>query len=272
VWIREIFSTDKAVIGMIHLPPLPGTPLYDEVGGMRRIVESARADLHALQEGGIDAVMFCNENDRPYELEVGPETVSAIASVIGQLKHEIRVPFGVDVLWDPIAAISIAHATGASFVREVFTGTYASDMGFWNTRSAEALRYRKRIGANVKLLFNINAEFASPLDTRPLSSVAKSVVFSSIPDALCVSGPMTGSEVNVDHLKIVKELVGNVPIFVNTGVRKENVREKLLYADGCIVGTGLKYDGVTWNNVDPERVKALMSEVNDFRRSLVEQR
>jgi membrane complex biogenesis BtpA family protein len=272
VWIESVFFTHKAVVGMIHLPPLPGTPLHDDAGGVQTIVDSARADLHALQDGGIDGVMFCNENDRPYELQVGPETVSAMASVIGQLKHDIRIPFGVDVLWDPVAAISIAHATGAAFVREVFTGTYASDMGLWNTRSAEALRFRKRLGANVKLLFNINAEFASSFDNRPLPHLAKSVVFSSIPDALCVSGPMTGSEVDVDHLKVVKDVVGNVPIFVNTGVRKENVRDQLEHADACIVGTGLKYDGVTWNNVDPERVKTLMSEVNDFRKNVVEQR
>lgn len=267
MWIERIFATNKCVIGMIHLPPLPGSPLYDETGGLRRIVESARADLHALQDGGIDGIMFCNENDRPYELQAGPETVAAMASVIGQLKDEIRIPFGVDILWDPVAAISVAHATGAVFVREVFTGAYASDMGLWNTNAARALRQRKRLGADVKLLFNVNAEFASPFDGRDLPNLAKSVVFSSIPDGICVSGPMTGTEVDTDYLRAVKEAVGDVPLFVNTGVRRENVREKLAHADGCIVGTGLKYDGVTWNNVDLVRVKEFMQEVNDLRGS-----
>ena len=267
MWTESVFSTDKCIIGMIHVPPSPGSPLYDAAAGIGRLVDSARSDLRALQDGGIDAVMFCNENDRPYELAVGPETVSAMAALIGQLKQEIRVPFGVDILWDPVSAIAVAHATGAAFVREVFTGSYASDMGVWNTNAARALRFRKQIGADVKLLFNVNAEFASSFDQRPLASLAKSVVFSSIPDGICVSGPMTGSEVNVDHLGIVRDAVGRVPIFVNTGVRKENVREKLRHADGCIVGTGLKYDGVTWNNVDPVRVKEMMAEVEDFRKT-----
>lgn len=268
MWTEDVFATKKTVIGMIHFPPMPGSPLYDEVGGIGRLLESARSDLQALQDGGIDAVMFCNENDRPYEFKVGPEIVGSMASVIGQLRSEIRVPFGVDILWDPVSAIAVAHATGGTFVREVFTGAYTSDMGVWNTNAGRALRFRKQLGANVKLLFNVNAEFASSFDQRPLASLVKSVVFSSMPDGICVSGPMTGSEVSVDHLEVVRDAAGQVPIFVNTGVRAENVREKLLHADGCIVGTGLKYDGVTWNNVDAQRVRELMREVKHFRNAL----
>ena len=268
MWIEDIFGTSKCVIGMIHVPPLPGAPLYDDAAGVGRLLDSARADLLALQEGGIDAVMFCNENDRPYELAVGPETVGAMAALIGQLKSELDVPFGVDVLWDPVAAIAVAHATGGSFVREVFTGSYTSDMGLWNTNAARALRFRRRIGANVKLLYNVNAEFASSFDQRALGALAGSVAFSSLPDGICVSGPMTGTEVDIDRLATVKAAVGHIPVFVNTGVRRENVREKLRHADGCIVGTGLKREGVTWNSVDPARVKALMAEVEDFRAEL----
>jgi membrane complex biogenesis BtpA family protein len=240
---------------MVHFPPMPGAPLYDDCGGLSGILDSVRHDLAALQEGGVDAVMFCNEGDRPYILKAGPATLATMASVIGQLKSEIRIPFGCDILWDAQAALSLAKAVGGRFVREVFTGVYASDMGLWNTGAGEALRFRHSIAADgVKLFFNINAEFAGFLDTRPLSLIAKSVVFSSLADAVCVSGPMTGQSVQVSDLAAVKEAVGETPVLANTGVRIENVKEILKAADGVIVGTALKKDGNTWNAVDPERV------------------
>ncbi len=254
----------KPVIAMVHLKALPGTPLYG--GHLNDIVEAARQDLLALQMAGVDAVMFCNENDRPYELKADPASVATMAYVIGCLKENIRVPFGVDVLWDPIATIALAAATGASFVREVFTGLYGSDMGLWQGGAAEALRYRKRLGRDDLLLFyNISAEFASPLDTRSLAERAKSAVFSSLADAILVSGPMTGEEVNLEHLRAVKEALPNVPVLANTGVRHDNVATILEVADGVIVGTALKQGGITWNPVDPERAKRFMEKVRAVR-------
>lgn len=265
-WLQEVFGTPKPVIGMVHLPALPGSPLYDVEKGMPWVVEWARRDLHALQDNGVDGVMFCNENDRPYMLQADPATVAAMAAVVGQLRDEIRVPFGIDILWDPLAALAVAQATGAQFVREVFTGVYASDMGFWNPSAGGALRYRRAIGAEkVRLLFNINAEFAAPVGVRPLVEVARSVVFSCLPDGICVSGPMTSMPVRAEDLKAVKEVVGSVPVFINTGARHDNIAELLPLADGVIVGSSLKVDGVTWNPVDPERVRSFMAIVRRIR-------
>jgi membrane complex biogenesis BtpA family protein len=182
-----------------------------------------------------------------------------MAAVIAGVTKGLRLPFGVDVLWDPVAAIALAAATGASFVREVFTGAYPSDMGLWDTACGEALRYRRALGAgHIKLLFNIQAEFAGRFDTRPLGALARSVAFSSLADALCVSGPMTGQAVSLDDLRVVKAAVGDLPVVANTGVRPGNVAEILAVADAAVVGTALKADGVTWNPVDPERVKSFM--------------
>ncbi|MCS6964040.1 BtpA/SgcQ family protein [Thermoflexus sp.] len=265
-WLRDVFGVSKPVIGMVHLPALPGSPLYDAGKGMEGILEWARRDLHALQDGGIDAVMFCNENDRPYTLRADPATVAAMAAIVGRLRAEIRVPFGVDILWDPFAALAVAQATGAQFVREVFTGVYASDMGFWSPAVGEVLRYRRAIGAEgVRLLFNINAEFAAPLGSRPLAEVARSVAFSSLPDGLCVSGPMTSVPVRAEDLRAVKEAVGSLPVFINTGARHDNIEELLPFADGVIVGSSLKVDGITWNPVDPERVRSFMAIVRRLR-------
>ncbi len=254
----------KPVIAMVHLKALPGTPLYE--GDIEGIVEAARRDLLALQEAGVDAVMFGNENDRPYELSVDPASVATMAYVIGRLKPHIYVPFGVDVLWDPMATMALAAATGARFAREIFTGLYGSDMGLWHGRAAEALRYRKRLQRDdLFLLYNISAEFASPLDARSLPERAKSAVFSSLADAVLVSGPMTGEGASLEDLKAVKEALPQVPVLANTGVRHETVAEILEVADGVIVGTALKREGITWNEVDPERARSFMEIVRKAR-------
>ncbi len=256
----------KVVIGMVHLPALPGTPLYDAAGGMARIVEAALADIAALQDGGIDAVMFGNENDRPYTLKAPAASVAAMSAAIAAVRHAIRVPFGVNYLWDPVASVEIAVATGAQFVREIFTGVYASDMGLWAPDCYGALRARRDLGRpDLKLLYNINAEFAAPLDARPIALRARSAVFSSLADAILVSGPITGTAVDRSDLRAVREAVTQVPVFANTGVTEANVADVLGVADGCIVGTFFKEDGITWNKVDPERVRRLMRRVETLR-------
>lgn len=265
-WLQQVFGTSRPIIGMVHLPPLPGSPGYDTAAGVEKILRSAEHDLEALQEGGVDAVMFCNENDRPYVFKVDPVVPATMARVIGELRHKIRVPFGVDVLWDPVAAIAVAKAVGAAFVREVFTGVYESDMGHWSPSAGEALRYRRQIGADgIRLFFNINAEFASPLGSRSADMVARSVVFSSVPDALCVSGPMTGSPASLAALQQVRQAVGDFPVFANTGVREENLSSVWPHVDGCIVGSAFKFDGVTWNPVDITRVRRFMKVVRELR-------
>ncbi len=257
--LKELLGVAKPVIAMCHFPPLPGSPLYDAKAGLQGIKEWVERDVRHLQDGGVDAIMFCNEGDRPYTFKASPATLATMAAVIGELKPQIRVPFGVDILWDPEAAIALAAATGAKFVREVFTGAYASDMGLWDTHAGEALRFRRNIGAeSVKLIFNINAEFAGPLGPRPLPVVAKSVVFSSLADIVAVSGTMTGQGARLSDLEEVKRALPDTPVVANTGVRAENVADILKVVDGVIVGTALKRDGNTWNPVDPDRVKRFM--------------
>lgn len=259
--LEEIFKKKKIIIGMVHFPPLPGTPLYNDSHGIEEITNSVEEDLISLQNGGIDGIMFCNENDRPYTLKADPSTVASMAYVIGKIKNSIKVPFGIDVLWDPFAALAIAKSTGALFIREIVTGVYASDMGFWNTNIGELYRYKKLIDAqNVLVFFNISAEFAYNVDRRPLEEIAKSVSFSSLADVILVSGPMTGMPPSSDTLKHVKENVKE-PVFVNTGVNVNNVSELLSIANGAIVGTSLKKDGITWNKIDEKKVKELVDKV-----------
>lgn len=255
----------KTIIAMAHLPPLPGAPLYDRAGGMARIQDLVAQDIEALQQGGVDAIMFGNEGDRPYLLKASPEGLAAMAACIATALPLLRVPFGVNYLWDPVATVALAHATGARFAREVFTGVYDSDMGLWQPDAAAALRLRANLGAGTRLLFNINAEFAAPLGQRDAAAKARSVVFSSLADAICVSGPMTGEAATADVVATVKAAVGEVPVFANTGVNRDNVADILRHADGAVVGTHLKRDGVTWNPVDPDRVRRFMDVVARLR-------
>jgi membrane complex biogenesis BtpA family protein len=263
-WLQELTGRPKTIIGMVHLPALPGTPLYDSSGGMQTIRDWVARDLEALQSGGIHAVMFCNENDRPYRLDADMASVAAMADVVATFRRDLSVPFGVNVLWDPKATLAVAAATGATFCREIFTGAFAGDFGLWVRSAGDAFRYRREVGAEgVRLIFNINAEFAAPLAPRPIDEVAKSVVFSSSPDAICVSGPITSQPADASSLASVASAIAGsgVPVLVNTGFKVTNAAELLRYADGAIVGSSLKVDGVTWNPVDPARVRALMDEV-----------
>ena len=258
--LSELFPRDKPVIAMAHLPPLPGTPLYDERTGVGGIVEAVRADLEILLAAGVDAVMFCNEGDRPYALRAGPEGVAVLARVVAELAPRDR-PFGVDFLWDAQAALAVALATGASFIREVVTGVYESDMGLWNTDAAGLLRERRRLGAeHLRVLVNVTPELASPIGRRGVGEVARSAVVSSLADAVLVSGPLQGAAPALDAVREAKEAVaGAVPVLLNTGAKATNVREYLDVADGVIVGSDLKVDGHTWNPVDAARVERFLA-------------
>lgn len=268
-WLEEVFGVKKPIIAMCHLWPMPGDPYYCSQTGMREVVEWARKDLQALQDGGVDAVMFSNEFSMPYLTRVHTVTVASMARVIGELMDEIRVPFGVNVLWDPVASLDLAVATGAQFVREIFSGVYASDFGLWNPNCGEIVRHQHAISAsNVKLLFNIVPEAARYLADRDVAEIARTTVFNHRPDALCVSGLTAGAQTDISALAKVKAAVPEVPVFANTGVRLENVEEQLSVADGAVVGTTFKFGGKFENHVDVERVRIFMEKVNNFRRAL----
>ena len=257
---HAVFGDTKPVIAMVHLGALPGAPLYDADAGLDGLVAGAMADLDALQAAGVDAIMFGNENDRPYEFDVDRASTATMAYVIGRLRDRITVPFGVNVLWDPQSTVALAAATGAAFCREIFTGTYASDMGPWTPDAGRAMRYRNALGRDdLAMLYNVSAEFADSLDRRPLSDRARSAVFSSVPDAVLVSGQITGEAARMEDLEAVKTVLPNTPVLANTGVKHETVADVLRISDGCVVGSSLKVNGDTWNPVDPDRAADFMA-------------
>ncbi len=265
--IKSIFKINKPIIGMVHFKALPGSPLFNDKEGIENMLILINKDIEALQDGGIDAIMFGNENDRPYLTNVDAITTASFSYLIGKVSDMIKIPFGVDVLFDSKATLTVAKAVGCNFVREVFTGTYVSDLGLWVTNCGETMRYRDRIKANhIITMFNINAEFANSIDKRPIENIAKSVVFSSLPDILLVSGNITGEKIDLSIIEKIKKVLPDTPVFANTGVNIHNISEILKVADGAIVGTSLKIDGITWNPIDKIRVIELMEKVKKIRK------
>ena len=265
--LKDLFGVEKPLIAMCHLEGLPGRPRYDEVAGMEAVVASAAREVAALQDGGVDAILFCNENDIPYSTSVGVEVVAAMANVIGRLRGELRVPFGTNLLWDPAASLAAAVATGACFIREVLTGVFDSDMGLLAPDLGALAGYRRAIGAgHVALFANITPEFSRSVAGRSVAERAAAASYLGV-DALLISGPAAGVDARTSDLREAKE-AADVPVLANTGVKHETIEEVLSIADGAIVGTSLKVDGHTWNRVDPERVSDMMRRVRDVRESL----
>ena len=160
----------------------------------------------------------------------------------------------------------LAVAVEAKFVREIFTGVYASDFGLWNTNYGEVIRHKHNLGGdNIKALFNIVPEAATYIAGREIENIAKSTVFNNNPDALCVSGLTAGAATDTQILKRIKKVIPETPVFVNTGVTLENVEEQLGIADGAVVGTVFKKAGSFYDEVDLDRVIKFMKKVKDAR-------
>jgi len=258
--IKELFYVEKPIIGMCHLLALPGDPLYDKNGGMEKIIEYALSDITMLQDGGVDAILFSNEFSMPYQTKVEPITIAAMARIIGELKHAIKVPFGVDCLFDPLATIDLAAVTNALFIREVMSGVYASELGLWNTDLGKTYRHIYNRGlTNLKVFNNVMPEFAKCILERDIGEIIVSTLFISKPDALCVSGLTAGKVPNMDILMKIRNMNQDTSLFCNTGCTKDNIKQILAIADGAIVGTALKAEGNFNNPIDVNRVKEFMS-------------
>jgi membrane complex biogenesis BtpA family protein len=261
---RSVFGASRPVVGMVHLPPLPGSPRF---GADREALrERARADARALIEGGADAVLVENFGDAPfYPDDVPKHVVASMTDLTRTVRDAVDVPVGVNVLRnDAAAAVSIAVATGASFVRvNVHTGARVTDQGVIEGRAHETMRLRDRLGADVAVLADLDVKHSAPLGSRPdeSDSMADTVERGSA-DGVVVSGGTTGGAPSLADVEAAvarrDELGLDTPVFVGSGVTVETVAEYLDIANGVIVGTALKEGGRTTNPVDPDRVAALV--------------
>ena len=265
--IKEVFGTSQPMIALLHLDPLPGDPDYPRKSDIEAVVTQARKDLKALQDGGVDGILISNEFSLPYLDNVDPVTPSAMAYVIGRIKEDITVPFGVHVIADAQVTLELAAAVEADFVRSVFSGTYAGDVGLRQYNIAKYIRRKKELCLDDLLMFYmINAESDTDLSGKNIGAVAKSLNFKCHPDAMCVSGVQAGSGVDQALLDTVKAAVPEAKVYANTGCNSKTIAEKLEYIDGAFVGTTFKEDGKFENHVDVARVKEFMDIVKATRK------
>lgn len=256
-------TTLPRLVGMVHLPALPGAPGFD--GDRAAIRERAVADAEALAGGGMDAVLVENFGDTPFHPgEVPRHVVASMTALVGAVRRAVDVPVGVNVLRsDGPGAIAVAAATGAAFVRvNVHTGARLTDQGVVEGRAHETLRLRDRLAArDVRVLADVDVKHSAPLAERPLAEVARETVERGGADGLVVSGPATGRPVNRGRLERVATVADEtgVPLVVGSGVTPGTVTELLAVADACIVGTALKSGGETTAPVERTRVERFVA-------------
>ncbi|QAA77261.1 MAG: hypothetical protein BIP78_1495 [Candidatus Bipolaricaulis sibiricus] len=246
--------SSRPLIGVIHLPPLPGTP-RGSLEGLDPVLARSQADLGALEAGGADGAIVENFGDAPFRKKADPATVAALAIVVRDLVRRARIPLGVNVLRsDGVAAMAIASLAGASFIRvNVFAGTAFTDQGIIEGEAREILELRRALGGDVAVLADVHVKHAVHFET--LAQAARDAARNG-PDALIVTGGATGDPAVPADIRVAKDASG-LPVFVGSGVGADRIG---LYphADGFIVGTALKVDGRVGNPVDPPRVRALV--------------
>lgn len=258
----EWSAVDRPVIGMLHLPPLPGSPRY---GRDRNVVrETMLRDAEALASGGINALMLENFGDVPfYPGRVPVGVVAHMTALAAEVRLRFDLPLGINVLRnDGLAALAIAHATGARFIRvNVLCGARVADQGLIHGIAHDLLRERAMLGADVKILADIDVKHSAPLAPRPIAEEVSDTLERGMADALIVSGTGTGRPTDPSHVVVAKKAAGSAPVFVGSGISAGTVRQYFPHADGFIVGSSLKRDGDVRGPIDAERVRALMSAV-----------
>ncbi|WP_226006411.1 BtpA/SgcQ family protein [Natrinema salinisoli] len=266
--LGDRFEVDRPIVGMVHLPSLPGAPDFD--GDREAVRARALEDARRLEAGGVDGLVLENFGDAPfYPDDVPNHVVAEMTAIATALTDAVDVPVGVNVLRnDAAAALSIAAAADAEFVRvNVHVGTAATDQGILEGRAHETLRLRDRLEADVSILADVHVKHAAPIGAQDIERAARETVGRGRADGLIVSGPGTGVETALADIERVADAAADesgdadrVPVFVGSGVTSDTVSDCFeAGADGVIVGTALKTDGVTTNPVSKERVEKLVT-------------
>jgi membrane complex biogenesis BtpA family protein len=266
--LADLFPAPKPVIGMVHLWPLPGAPGYTGYG-MQVIVEHALRDAEALVQGGVDGLVVENMWDLPYYVgnDVKPEAMTAQAVAAAEVVNSFPVPVGINVIHNGgVVCLAIAVASGARFIRVcILTGARVWDTGeFDHGCAAELMRKRKELAADgIHIFADVDKKHSVPFPGIDLQTHIQWTEFYGA-DALIVSGKFTGNAPDVEKVREAKRLATR-PVLIGSGCSAENAAAFLPYADGIIVGTSLKRDGVMENAVDAARVSALMEKVRAVR-------
>ncbi|MBB3396427.1 MULTISPECIES: BtpA/SgcQ family protein [unclassified Rhizobium] len=260
--IREIFGSDKALIGMIHCHTFPGAPRY-RGAAMDTIYDAAMRDAEALIDGGMHGLIVENHGDIPFSKpeDIGPETSAFMSVVTDRIVRATGIPIGINVLANaPIPAFAIAMAGGAKFIRvNQWANAYVANEGFMEGRAAEAMRYRSLLRAeHIKVFADSHVKHGAHAITadRTIEELTRDLAFFDA-DAVIATGQRTGNPATVEEIETIGAAT-HLPLLVGSGVTNENIVEILKRTNGVIVASSLKEGGVWWNPVEPARVKAFV--------------
>lgn len=265
-WMKALFKTNRPIIGLLHLQALPGDPFYNYTTGLQGVIERAKADLEALQQGGVDAILITNEFSLPYEKKVSGVTLAAMGTVIGSLLPHIGLPFGAEAIYDGDASIELCAGCGAAFTRCMFTGAWAGDLGLIDRDISRTLRLKAALRLdNLRMFYFVTSEGEVYLNDRSTTEITQSMLFNCHPDALVVGGDAPGQSPGPARIAEVQKVANGTPVVCGTGCKLNNVADILQVANGAYVGTTFKKDGLFENPVDVTRVKEFMQRVNAVR-------
>lgn len=253
--------TPPRVVGVVHLAPLPGTARGGSSRDLPVVIDRARSDAAAYAAGGVDALIVENFGDVPFSAgAVAPQVVAAMTLAVVGVRSETDLPVGVNVLRnDTLAAVAIAAMAGGSFVRaNVYVGAAVTDQGVIEGRAEEIQLLIRRLDAPVTVWADVDVKHAAPLAPRPLAEIAADAVVRGLAGAVVVTGRGTGQPVALNDLAEVRAAVPTTSLFVGSGVTADRLASLLPSADGVIVGTAAKRDGVVSNPVDVQRVRAVV--------------
>jgi membrane complex biogenesis BtpA family protein len=254
-----------ALVGVIHLPPLPGSPRFG--GDLDAVVARAASDAMALRDAGFDAMMLENFGDAPFVPErVAPVTVACMARcALAARDAAPGLPMGINVLRnDAEAALSVAVGVGAAFIRvNVHVGARVTDQGLIGGRAHETLRLRRALGAeSVRLFCDVDVKHSAPLAPRALTDETEELVGRGLADAVLITGAGTGKSVGVAELDLVAD-AADVPVYVASGATPDDL-SRLERAFGLVVGSALRASGRAGDPIDLGRARAF---VEAFRRA-----
>jgi membrane complex biogenesis BtpA family protein len=255
---KELFGTGKILIGVVHLLPLPGSPRWN--GNLKSVMNRAKVEAGILQDGGAQGIIVENFGDAPFRTgRVEPETVAAMTLAVEHVRKSVSIPVGINMLRnDAISALAVAVATGCEFIRvNVHYGVMATDEGIVEGEAHETTRRRRSLNADVRILADILVKHAEPMGQSDIGLVAQETSRRALADGLIVSGPATGQPTNSFDVSVVRRAVPDGFVLVGSGINESNVWRLLEYADGAIVGTSLKTEGIVTNPIDPDRVGRL---------------
>lgn len=267
--LQQLFQKKKVIIGVIHSLPLPGSPHYYDKD-LNRALDFAVSEAQAYAKGGVDGIIVENAWDIPFAKpeDIGIETVAAMSVMADRVRQAVPIPVGINCLANgALQSMAVGKASGAKFIRaNQWVNAYIANEGFIEGAAAKAMRYRKNIGAEDLFIFadvHVKHGSHSIVADRSIAEQTKDAEWFAA-DVLIATGNRTGHATPIEEVQAIKSAT-NLPVIVGSGLSQENVESLFTVADGAIVASSLKKDGVWWNPVDIDRVYRLMEIVKRVR-------